>query len=147
MQTLDVSTIRLSRGQSERVMRCVFAGHVSRKGGSKMKTCPFAAFVGIDWADEEHAVCLLLPGQDEPERTTVPQQAEEIDAWVAALRARFGKRPVAVCMEISRGPLAYALMKYVGLVLFPINPKQLAKYREAFAPSGPKDDPGDALAA
>lgn len=31
-----------------------------------MKTCPFAAFVGIDWADEEHAVCLLLPGQDEP---------------------------------------------------------------------------------
>src|SRR5262249_7063023 len=46
--------------------------------------------------------------------------------------------------EQSRGALLYALMKYEGLVLFPINPKQLAKYREAFVPSGAKNDPGDA---
>ena len=38
----------------------------------------------------------------------------------------------------------YALMKYDFLVLFPINPKQLARYREAFRPSGGKDDFADA---
>jgi transposase len=36
------------------------------------------------------------------------------------------------------------LLKYEFLVLFPINPKQLASYRDAFVPCGPKDDPTDA---
>jgi transposase len=105
---------------------------------------PFAAFVGIDWADQEHAVSLLAPGRAESERSQVPQQAEALDAWVTELRSRFAGKPVAVCLEQSRGALVYALMKYDGLVLFPINPKQLARYREAFAPSGAKDDPTDA---
>jgi transposase len=60
------------------------------------------------------------------------------------LRQRYDGRPVAVCLEQSRGALIYALMKYDCLVLFPINPKQLAKYREALYPSGAKDDPTDA---
>jgi transposase len=38
----------------------------------------------------------------------------------------------------------YALQKYDFLVLFPINPKQLARYREALSPSGTKNDPLDA---
>jgi hypothetical protein len=71
-------------------------------------------------------------------------QAEALDDWVSQLRARFGDRPVAICLEQSRGSLLYALMKYENLTLFPINPKQLAKYRQAFSPSGPKDDPTDA---
>ena len=72
------------------------------------------------------------------------QDAAALDEWVAGLRKRFGGRPVAVCLEQSRGALLYALMKYDCLVLFPINPKQLARYREAFRPSGAKDDPTDA---
>jgi transposase len=107
-----------------------------------MNTSPYAAFVGLDWADAEHAVCLLE--NDASEQQTVAQDAAALDAWVAGLRQRFGGRPVAVCLEQSRGALLYALMKYDCLVLFPINPKQLARYREAFAPSGAKDDPGDA---
>jgi hypothetical protein len=42
------------------------------------------------------------------------------------------------------GPIVYALQKYDFLVLFPINPSTLAKYREAFTPSRAKDDPTDA---
>jgi transposase len=38
----------------------------------------------------------------------------------------------------------HALMAYDFLVLFPINPKALARYREAFRTSGAKDDPTDA---
>ena len=35
-------------------------------------------------------------------------------------------------------------MEHAFITLFPINPNQAAKYREAFAPSGVKDDPIDA---
>ena len=37
-----------------------------------------------------------------------------------------------------------ALCKYEFLVLFPVNPLTLARYREAFTPSRAKDDPTDA---
>jgi transposase len=38
----------------------------------------------------------------------------------------------------------YALMNYDFLLLYPIPPKTVARYREAFALSGAKSDPGDA---
>lgn len=104
----------------------------------------YAAFVGIDWADQQHACCLVERDSSKREASVVAQTAESLDAWAADLRKRFGDRPVAVCLEQSRGALAYALMKYEFLVLFPLNPKQLAKYREALAPCGAKDDPSDA---
>lgn len=107
-----------------------------------MNTLPDAAFVGLDWADAEHAACLLT--EDAVEHSTIAQNATALDEWVTQLRKRFGSRPIAVCLEQSRGPLLYALMKYDCLVLFPINPKQLARYREALHPSGAKNDPGDA---
>jgi transposase len=47
-------------------------------------------------------------------------------------------------MEQSRGPLVYALLQYDFLVLYPINPATLAKYRQAFSPALGKDDPVDA---
>jgi transposase len=105
---------------------------------------PFAAFVGIDWADEQHAVALCLPDARQYEPSDLMQRAEDLDEWVAQLRTRFGGRPVAVCLEQSRGALIYALMKYECLVLFPINPKQLASYRDSFKTSRAKDDPTDA---
>lgn len=105
-------------------------------------TADFAAFVGIDWADQQHAICVLEDGL--PRHTQVAQQAEALDAWAEELRQRYGDRPIAVCLEQSRGPLIAALAKYEFLVLFPLNPKQLARYREALVPSGAKDDPTDA---
>ena len=53
-------------------------------------------------------------------------------------------RPVAIALELAKGSIVYALQKYDFLVLFPINPLTLAKYREAFKPSRAKDDPSDA---
>jgi hypothetical protein len=38
----------------------------------------------------------------------------------------------------------FALLQYDFLVLYPLNPTTLAKYREAFTPSRAKDDPSDA---
>ena len=43
-------------------------------------------------------------------------------------------------LEQSRGPLVYALMFRKNVLLYPVNPKQLARYRESY-PGGGKDDP------
>lgn len=107
----------------------------------------FAAFVGIDWSDTKHDICLQAANSEEREWAVVPHRPAAIDAWASALRQRFGGRPVAVCLELAKGPLVYALQKYDFLVLFPVHPATLAKYREAFTPSHAKADPTDAQLA
>src|SRR3989442_7668386 len=104
----------------------------------------FAAFVGIDWADAKHDVCLQAAGSTKRECFQLEHTPEAIDAWVTTLRTRFNGHPVAVCLELDKGPLVSALRKYDFLILFPLNPLTLAQYREAFTPSRAKDDPTDA---
>jgi transposase len=104
----------------------------------------FAAFVGIDWADAKHDGCLQPAGSAQREYFQLEHTPEAIDAWVTTLRTRFHGQPVAICLELNKGPLVSALRKYDFLVLFPINPLTLARYREAFTPSRAKDDPTDA---
>lgn len=103
-----------------------------------------AAFVGLDWADGEHAVCLRVAATDEIREYTIKQQPHLLHEWVAKLLKEFGGQKVGIAVEKSRGGLIYALMGYDFLVLYPINPKALAKYRESTCVSGAKDDPSDA---
>jgi transposase len=104
----------------------------------------FAAFVGIDWADAKHDGCLQTAGSTKRECFQLEHTPEAIDAWVTTLRTRFNGQPVAICLELNKGPIVSALRKYDFLVLFPLNPLTLARYREAFTPSRAKDDPTDA---
>jgi transposase len=104
----------------------------------------FAAFVGLDWADAKHDGCLQAAGSTKRECFRLEHTPEAIDAWVSMLRMRFNGQPVAICLELDKGPLVSALRQYDFLVLFPINPLTLARYREAFTPSRAKDDPTDA---
>ncbi len=104
----------------------------------------FAAYVGIDWADAKHDGCLQTAGSAKRDYFQLEHTPEAIDAWVTTLRTRFNGQPVAICLELNKGPLVSALRKYDFLVLFPINPLTLARYREAFTPSRAKDDPTDA---
>jgi hypothetical protein len=107
----------------------------------------FAAFIGIDWADRKHDICLLEAGSTRREATVLPHRPEAITQWAEELYKRFHGRPIAVCLEIAKGPLVYALQRYAFLVLFLVNPTSLAKYRETFCFSGAKDDPSDAQLA
>lgn len=104
---------------------------------------PFAAFIGIDWADRKHDFC--LQACDSPKRTfgIIAHTPQAIDQWVNELRSQFNG-PIAICLELAKGPLVSALQRHDGLVLFPIHPSTLAAYRQAFVPSRAKDDPGDA---
>jgi len=104
----------------------------------------FAALIGIDWSDTKHDLCLVDTQTGAQELSVVKQTPEALNEWALGLRTRFGGAKVAVCLEQSRGPLIYALLKYDFLILYPVNPKTLARFREAFTPSRAKDDPRDA---
>jgi hypothetical protein len=104
----------------------------------------FAAFVGIDWADTKHDICLLSADTSVPESAVITHTPEAIEAWALDLQRRFEGQPVAVCLELNKGPLLNALCKYDFFVLFPVNPQSLARYRTVFSSSGAKDDPTDA---
>lgn len=103
-----------------------------------------AAVIGIDWADQKHDIALQETGSKRVERKELRHTPEAIAEWVAELRQRFGGRSVAIALETSRGPLVHALLDYDFVVLYPVNPRSLKRFRETFFPSGAKDDVPDA---
>lgn len=103
----------------------------------------FTAFIGLDWANAKHDICLQAAEGGKREFGQFKHTPMAIDEWAHALHDRFGGQ-IAVALELSKGPIVYALQKYDFFVLYPINPATLAKYRQAFQPSGAKDDPTDA---
>jgi hypothetical protein len=110
-----------------------------------MEPGEYVAWIGMDWADREHHVCLRVEGSWRVEYQTLKQEPKAIHDWVGQLRLRFGGGKVAIAVEQSRGALLYALTAYDFLVLYPINPKAFCSYRKAFRLSGAKDDPSDAM--
>ncbi|MBL9167421.1 MAG: IS110 family transposase [Verrucomicrobiales bacterium] len=104
----------------------------------------FGAFVGVDWGDEEHALSLRAANGKVIERFTLQQTPEALAQWLNTLRTRFANQKIAIALEQSRGPLLAGLTQYEHIVVFPVNPKSLARFREALYPSRPKDDLGDA---
>jgi hypothetical protein len=87
---------------------------------TRLPTQEFVAFVGIDWADTSHAVCLQAAGSDIRESSVLAHTPEAIGAWACMLRHRFSGRPIAVCLELTKGPLVSALSAHDFLVLFPV---------------------------
>lgn len=104
----------------------------------------YAAFVGLDWGDETHALSLCAAGSDTIEHITLEQTPEALAQWAYSLRARFPNGKIAIALEQSRGALLGGLLQHEHLVAYPVNPKSLARFREALHPSRAKDDPLDA---
>lgn len=111
---------------------------------SRLAIDEFVAFVGLDWADTKHDICLQVAGSDKRDYQVLTHRPEDIDAWAIDLLKRFQGQAIAIALELNKGPIVEALRKYDGFVLFHINPMMLARYREAFTPSRAKDDPTDA---
>lgn len=100
------------------------------------------ASIGLDWADERHAVHLQT-ADGRIEHFELEQKPAVLHEWIAQLQQRFGGGKIAVALEQRKGAVIHALLMYDCFVLYPINPKALARYREAFCTSGAKDDPLD----
>lgn len=103
----------------------------------------FVALVGIDWADQKHDIAVQAAGATRVELQQINHTPEVLDDWLLGLRRRF-QGQIAVVVELSRGPLINALLKYDFVTIFPLPPARLASYRKAFSSSGAKDDPVDA---
>lgn len=104
------------------------------------------AFVGIDWADKKHDIHVYPADGSEGFHEVIESKSEAIQQWILKMRERYGRdgAKVLVCLEQSKGALIYQLMEHEFFVLYPVNPKTLSKFREAFRPSGAKGDPSDA---
>ena len=111
-----------------------------------MPTAEFAAYVGLDWGDQKHALAWTADtSKTAPQTGTLVNSPEALHAWLQELGQRFAGRPVALAVETSRGPLIHLFGAYPWLTVYPIHPATSARYRTAFKPSGAKDDLPDAL--
>ena len=63
--------------------------------------------------------------------------------WITNIHKQY-KGKIAVVVELSKGPIVYALQKLDFVTTNPVNPSMLGTYRKAFSPSGAKDVPTDA---
>src|SRR5262249_46548177 len=73
-------------------------------------------------------------GTEHREFLSLEPSPEAMNAWVQTLRTRFHGQPVAVCLELNTGPIVSALRHDDCLVLLPVHPLTVAKYREALTP-------------
>jgi hypothetical protein len=95
---------------------------VSEQKQSTDEKAEFAAYVGIDWADQKHVWSLQVAATGKREEGEVEHSPEAVEAWINAWMVRFPGQQIAVCLEQSRGALLNMLSKYQQLVLFPVHP-------------------------
>lgn len=73
----------------------------------------------------------------------IEHTAEALDVWLTELHQKVEGR-IAIAVELKKDPMVYALQKYPFITIFPVHALSTARYRQAFSPSGAKDDPQDA---
>jgi Transposase/Transposase IS116/IS110/IS902 family len=101
-------------------------------------------FVGIDWAEAHHDVCVLDREGLVLAKGRVPDGIEGLRR-IHQMVSDYAGEPseVAVGIEIDRGLLVGALVA-AGYRVYAVNPLAVSRYRDRHAPSGAKSDPGDA---
>jgi transposase len=100
-------------------------------------------FVGIDWASQVHAVCVI----DETARVQWQASVEHSAAGLAELVRQLRRFPPAAALPIAierpSGVLVDTLVE-AGFQVVPIHPNALKASRPRYSAAGGKSDPGDA---
>lgn len=101
-------------------------------------------FVGIDWAEDHHDICILDESGDVLRRRRIEDGLSGLET-LQALLAEFAADPtqVIVGIETDRGLLVRGLLAS-DYEVYAINPKAVSRYRDRHAVSGAKSDAGDA---
>lgn len=105
---------------------------------------PLAAMIGLDWGEQRHDIALQAATTATVETSRLEHTPAAITAWLAALAQRFHGAPIGIALETSRGAIVQALLEAPFVVLYPVQPRSLKRFREAFSPNGAKDDTPDA---
>lgn len=100
--------------------------------------------VGIDWAEDAHAVALGTPERGVFETTTVAHTPTAVDALIARITSlEPDPAEVRAVLETRHGLLVEKLID-AGYTVVPVNPDLIARRR---GPAKKKDDPEDARIA
>ena len=103
-------------------------------------------FVGIDWAWNEHTICVLGSGGEVVDRRTIQHSGTGVALLVDVLEKFSNGRPssVAVAIEMPRGAIVEHLVER-GFAVYSLNPKQMDRFRDRHTVPGAKDDSRDAF--
>jgi len=101
-------------------------------------------FVGIDWSERHHDVCVMDVEGRVLAKGRVPDGVQGL-AKLHEMVAAHAEEPseVLVAIEIDRGLLVGALVAS-GYAVHAVNPLSVDRYRDRHRTSGAKSDPGDA---
>ena len=101
-------------------------------------------YVGIDWAEAHHDVCIEDGEGRVLTKGRVPDGVEGIER-IHEMVGAHAEDPgeVAIGIELDRGLLVGALVA-AGYEVHAVNPLAVSRYRDRLAPAGAKSDPGDA---
>ena len=101
-------------------------------------------YVGIDWAEAHHDVCVENERGEVLTKGRVPDGIEGIERIHEMLGAHATQASeVVIGIELDRGLLVGALLA-AGYEVHAVNPLAVSRYRDRLAPAGAKSDPGDA---
>lgn len=103
----------------------------------------WAACVGVDWAEEQHAYEVRLPDGTRS-KGVVRSRPEQLHAWIAELGTKFHGQQILVVVEDGRPSLLDALSRYPFVMIIRINPLASKRYRESRRTSGSSSDAVDA---
>lgn len=101
-------------------------------------------YVGVDWADQAHAVWVVDEIGTKVTGRTVPHTAEGLNEWGRELD-QWRAQGIALwaAIECPDGRVVDCLLDH-DVVVYPVNPKALDRARDRFRQSGAKSDPFDA---
>jgi transposase len=102
---------------------------------------PIGAYIGWDWADKKHDLCLRLPGEKAGTHTVLKNTPEAIHGYLRQIHQQFPQQRIVLAIEAARSALLPIFEEYAAwLTVYAINPTAMAKYREVFHPSKLKSD-------
>jgi len=101
-------------------------------------------FVGIDWASQAHAVCVIDQTGRIHWQGCVPHTAEGLTEVLRRLQRYRRRGHLRVALERPSGLLVDTLVD-AGLEVVPIHPNALKASRPRYSAAGGKSDPGDAF--
>ena len=101
-------------------------------------------FVGVDWAENHHDICVMDHDGAVLGKRRVPDSVAGIgELHELVAEHTEDDEAVAVGIEIDRGLVVTSLVA-AGYQVYAINPMASSRYRDRHGTSGAKSDPGDA---
>lgn len=102
-------------------------------------------WVGIDWGNVSHQVCVLRDDGEHVEQKSFPHKAEGLSQMITwLLKLTDGPKSVCVAIERPHGAVVELLLQH-EFAVYSINPKQLDRFRDRHTVAGAKDDSRDAF--